>query len=173
MYPTEVGSIEPLFTEMPGRILRSSYAASCIETRVQPITLLSLVLQTDSAYDILGLPFLILDRLRRNGRRAAGRIVAVFAIVSVAINLPVLLLAPAAWWHFFAFNAVRPRDWNLWMFFDPTWLSTDEINRLSAVLLLWGLVVLLLLQWRSPPRAEEICPVWLRRVAQCWLGSFS
>ena len=104
---------------------------------------------------------MILDRLRRNGRQTAGRIVAVFVIVSAAINLPVLLLAPAGWWRFFAFNAARPRECNLWMFFDPAWLSTDEINRVSALLTLWGLVVLLLLQWRSLPRPEGLCPVWL------------
>ncbi len=112
-------------------------------------------------FPILFLPFLILDRLRRGGRRAAWRIVAVFATVSVVINIPVLLLAPAGWWHFFAFNAARPREWNLWMFFDPSWISTDEINQVSALLSLWGLVVLLLLQWRSPSRAEGFCPIWL------------
>ena len=110
-------------------------------------------------FPIVFLPFLILDRLRRGGTWAAGRIVAVFAITSAAINAPVLLFAPAGWWYFFAFNAARPREWNLWMFFDPSWLSTDGINRASVLLILSGLAVLLLLQWRLPLGAEGLCPV--------------
>ncbi len=109
-------------------------------------------------FPILFLPFLVLDRLRRDGKRAAGRIVAIFAILSAAINVPVMLLAPVGWWYFFTFNAARERDWNLWMFFD---LSTEEINRLSILLLLCGLVALLLLQWRLPLGAEGLCPTWL------------
>ena len=146
--------------DMWGVLLMVAALLLFVRERDGPATALLAAAVWTKFFPIVFLPFLILDRLRRNGRRAAGRIVAVFAIVS-AINLPVLLLAPAAWWHFFRFNAVRPREWNLWTFFDPAWLTTDQINRFSAVLLLWGLVVLLLLQWRSPPRAEGICPVWL------------
>jgi hypothetical protein len=79
--------------------------------------------------------------------------VAVFAITSAAINIPVLLLAPTGWWYFFQFNADRDREMNLWTFFDPSWLSTAEINHVSALLLLWGLGVLFLLQRRSPSGA--------------------
>jgi hypothetical protein len=44
----------PLFSGVRGRgILGSSYAASCRETRAQPIMLLGLVLRTRSDYDIL------------------------------------------------------------------------------------------------------------------------
>ena len=59
-------------------------------------------------FPILFLPFLALDRLRRGGRWAAGRIALVFAVASAAINVPVMLLAPAGWWYFFAFNSARP-----------------------------------------------------------------
>lgn len=109
-------------------------------------------------FPILFLPFLVLDRMRRDGKQAAGRMVAIFAILSAAINAPAMLLAPAGWWYFFTFNAARERDWNLWMFFD---LSTEEINRLSILLLLCGLVALLLLQWRLPLRVEGLCLTWL------------
>jgi uncharacterized membrane protein len=103
-------------------------------------------------FPILFLPFLVSDRLRRSGRWAAGRIVVVFALASAAINVPWMLLAPAGWWYFFAFNAARATDWNLWtsfvrIFFD---LSTPEINLLSALLVLGGLVTLFVLQWRLP-----------------------
>jgi hypothetical protein len=47
------------------------------------------------------------------------------------------------------------------MFVDLSWLFTNGINRFSALLLLWGLVVLLLLQWRLPLGAERLYPAWL------------
>jgi uncharacterized membrane protein len=105
-------------------------------------------------FPILFLPFLVLDRLQRRGRRAAVRFAIVFVAASAAINIPVLLLTPSGWWYFFEFNAERGGELNnLWGFFDPSWLSTDEINRVNALLLLWGLVVLLILQRRTPPGA--------------------
>ena len=104
-------------------------------------------------FPIVFLPFVIADRLRRRGWRAAGRLATVFAIVSAAINAPLLVVAPGAWWHFFQFNAERGREWNLWIFFDRFALSVEQINLLSAVLLAAGLVVLLIAQWRSPPGA--------------------
>ena len=101
-------------------------------------------------FPIVFLPLLVLDRLRRRGRRAAGRIVAVFAITSAAVNVPVLLFAPEGWLYFFGFNALRNREMNLWNFFNSWHLSTADINLLNAALLVAGLVVLLMLQWRSP-----------------------
>jgi hypothetical protein len=104
-------------------------------------------------FPILFLPFLVLDRLRWGGRWAAGRIVLVFAVVSAAINIPVLLFAPAGWWYFFAFNSARPALFGPWRFFDPLGLSTAEINRLSTLLVLGGLVLILILQVRLSPRS--------------------
>ena len=103
-------------------------------------------------FPILFLPFLMLDRLQRQGRRAAVRFAVVFMVTSMAINAPVLLLAPAGWSYFFRFNSERAGELNsLWGFFDPSWLSTDEINHVNVALLLWGFVVLLMLQRRLPP----------------------
>lgn len=44
----------------------------------------------------------MLDRLHRGDKRAAGRIVTMFGIVSAVINIPVLLLTPTGWWYFFS-----------------------------------------------------------------------
>ena len=112
-------------------------------------------------FPVLFLPFLILDRLQRRGRRAAVRFAVVFAVTSAAINAPVLLLAPAGWWYFFRFNSERGGEPNnLWGFFDPSRFSTDEINHASALLLAWGLVVLLMVQRRSPLRGG-LGPAWM------------
>jgi uncharacterized membrane protein len=51
-------------------------------------------------FPVVFLPLLLADRLRHEGWRAAVRIAAIFAAASAAINLPVLLSRPAAWWHF-------------------------------------------------------------------------
>ena len=104
-------------------------------------------------FPIVFLPLLVADRLRRWGWRAAGRVAAIFALTSAAINAPLLVVAPEAWWYFFQFNAERGREWNLWVFFDRFAPSVQQINLLSAALLAAGLVALLIAQWRSPPGA--------------------
>lgn len=147
--------------DMWGVLLMLAALLLFVRERDGPATVVLTIAVWTKFFPILFLPFLLLDRLRCDGKRAAGGIAAVFALVSAAINIPVLLLAPAGWWYFFTFNARRERDWNLWMFFDPSWFSTEEINRLVILLLLCGLVVLLLLQWRLSSRAEELCPTWL------------
>jgi len=104
-------------------------------------------------FPIVFLPLLVADRLRRRGWQAAGRMVAVFALTSAVINAPLLLVAPGAWWYFFEFNAERGDTMSLWTVFQSWQLSPTELGLLSAVLLVAGLVVLLILQWRSPPGA--------------------
>jgi len=109
-------------------------------------------------FPIVFLPLLVADRLRRRGWQAAGRMVAVFALTSAAINAPLLLVAPGGWWYFFEFNAERGDTGSLWTVFLWTvfqsWEpSPAELSLLSTVLLVAGLVVLLILQWRSPPGA--------------------
>lgn len=104
-------------------------------------------------FPILFLPFLVLDRLHQGGRWAAGRIVAVFAVGSIAINLLWILYTPGGWWYFFTFNAARAPHLNLWWFFDTSGLSTAEINDVSTLLVLGGLAVLLMLQRRLSPGA--------------------
>jgi len=104
-------------------------------------------------FPIVFLPLLVADRLRRRGWQAAGRMVAVFALTSAVINAPLLLVAPGAWWYFFEFNAKRGDTMSLWSVFQSWQLSPAELSLLSTVLLVAGLVVLLILQWRSPPGA--------------------
>jgi hypothetical protein len=104
-------------------------------------------------FPIVFLPLLLADRLRHEGWRAAGRVAAVFAAASAAINLPILLLEPAAWWHFFGYNRERDAELNLYTLFDAWQPSVNVMNALSAGLLAVGVIVLLVLVWRSPAGA--------------------
>jgi uncharacterized membrane protein len=115
-------------------------------------------------FPILFLPFLVLDRLRWNGKWAAGRIVVIFAIVSAAVNVPVLLLAPEGWAYFFAYSAARSPSWDLWTLLcwcDQSlaatgWFSVSRINLISGLLnllVLWGLGELFMRQRRLPSGA--------------------
>jgi hypothetical protein len=106
------------------------------------------------------LPFVFLDRMQRQGWRAAGKVVGVFTLASVALNAPLVVLKPSAWWHFFEYNASREGDLNLWTsVFGLPPSAVSELNALSAVFTLAGIGALLVLQWRGPPGAWlTACP---------------
>jgi hypothetical protein len=101
-------------------------------------------------FPIVFLPLLLLDRLHRRGWRAAGLLLADFSFASVAVNGPVLLLAPAGWWHFFGFNRTRGSELKLYTLFDAWQPSVPEINRWFLVLFAVGLLVVLGAQWGRP-----------------------
>jgi hypothetical protein len=101
-------------------------------------------------FPVVFVPLLLADRLRHEGWRAAGRVAAVFAAASAAINLPVLLARPAAWWHFFGYNRTRDAELNVYTLSDAWDLTVPVVNALSAGLLAVGTAVLLVLIWRSP-----------------------
>ena len=101
-------------------------------------------------FPIVLLPLVLAERVRADQLRAAAGIALSFTLASAAINLPLLILRPAAWWHFFESNRTRPREVNLWNFFDHWNLTTTQINTWSALLLAAGLAVLILSLWRRP-----------------------
>lgn len=101
-------------------------------------------------FPLLFLPLVLADRAKRQGWRAASGLAGVFALTSVAINAPLLLLAPEAWSHFFSFNAAREGDLNAFtLFFGLEPSSVGTMNRLSFLAVAVGLAALLALQWRS------------------------
>ena len=104
-------------------------------------------------FPVVFLPLLLADRLRHEGWRAAVRIAAIFAAASAAINLPVLLSRPAAWWHFFGYNRTREAELNLYTLSDAWDPTVPVVNALSAGLLAAGMGVLIVLIWRSPAGA--------------------
>jgi hypothetical protein len=112
------------------------------------------------------LPFVFLDRMQRQGWRTAGKVVGVFTLTSVALNAPLLVLKPSAWWHFFEYNASREGDLNLWtLVFGLPPSAVSELNALSAVFTLAGIGALLVLQWRGP---AGTCS---RHAQRLWLAS--
>ncbi len=105
-------------------------------------------------FPIVFFPFLLMEAQRRGGRRAAIRFAGTFALASAAINLPVALLAPEGWWHFFSFNAAREEDLNPWVLFlglEPR--DVDSMNALGMATLAAGVTWLLFIQRRTGPQA--------------------
>jgi hypothetical protein len=66
-------------------------------------------------FPVIALPVMLLVRmLEGRGKRAAARILVPFALVTAAINLPVLIAHAGRWSFFFRFNANRPGAGSLW-----------------------------------------------------------
>lgn len=77
----------------------------------------------------------------------------------LAVNLPVLLAAPAGWATFYVFNAKRAADWgSVWYFFEAEhWplvggLSLSTINLTSAMLFLAACAAIAALTLAAPRR---------------------
>jgi len=77
----------------------------------------------------------------------------------LAVNLPVMVAAPAGWAYFYAFNARRGADWgSIWYFFQTEhWpvvdsLSVPRINLISAGLFLAACVAVAALAVVAPRR---------------------
>lgn len=105
-------------------------------------------------FPIVFLPLVLMDRLVHRGGMATVHIVVLFLLASAAINVPVLLLTPEGWWYFFAFNAERGGDLNLYtLFFDADRDTPELMNRVGILLTLCGLILLLLIQLRMPQGA--------------------
>lgn len=107
-------------------------------------------------FPVVILPLILAERVRERRPRAAGRIAAVFTLASAAINLPLLVARPRAWLLFFEQSRTRPREVNLWNFFDRWNLTTPQINSLSLLLLGAGIAWLVWAVWRD--RAGAFLP---------------
>lgn len=128
-------------------------------------------------FPIVLVPLVIFDRILQRRWRDTLTISAVFGGASALINAPVALQLTengwqlrAAWLHFFRFNQQRPREINLWNFFDSFGLSVQQINTYSALLLASGVGLLLLLlaysRLRTPNQPyDRLIPVALAAIA--------
>ena len=118
------------------------------------------------------------QRGRRAGLATAGAALGAWA----AVNLPVLLGAPRAWWRFVELSRERVLDW------DPLlavagraleWYpSVAAVNRLSAVLVLTGTIVILAATVRrtGPARWHHaVLPLlaWFLLANKVWSPQFS
>lgn len=97
---------------------------------------------------------LVLWHLREGDRRGAARSAGAFALVTLAVNLPFLLVNPDGWWAPYAFQKLRAADItsnSIWFWGLPQ-LTTDQLNRLIPVLLVACWVAILVAGWwRSSP----------------------
>jgi hypothetical protein len=103
-------------------------------------------------FPLLLLPIVLLRTGLRRGWRAAGVLAAIFAGVTVAINVPVALRLSNGlalrdgWTYFFTYNRDRHHEVNIWSIGG---LSTDQINLLSALLVAGGLIAILMVMRRT------------------------
>jgi uncharacterized membrane protein len=111
-----------------------------------------------------GLALLFAGGTERRSRRDGVRLLLAAAAAWVAINLPVALMAPDRWAHFYRFSSARAPT------LESTWFlacrlaggdgfgcwSPRSVNLVSGALLLGGV----LLVWRARRRRDPAAPLW-------------
>ncbi len=95
------------------------------------------------------LPAAIGEMAGRGGWRDLLRAGGVFAAVTIALNLPVALVAPANWAWFFRFNGGRSAENSVWEVLRVKDPST--LNLLAGAFLAAAAVAAALLAWRAAP----------------------
>ena len=111
-------------------------------------------------FPIVVLPVIVVVRLAQRRWRAAGAIMAVFVLVSVAINAPVAIVLDSGggialrdtWAYFFEFSRERIPTLTLWTHgFD----NVAAVNLASGLLLALGLAAVLVVVFRSARRGYD------------------
>jgi len=98
------------------------------------------------------IPAAAADLSGRGRVRELGRGAIAFAAVTLALNLPVALAAPANWAHFFVYNGRRSAENSIWEVLrveDPRLL-----NALSGACLLGAVALAAAGAWRAAPAAR-------------------
>ncbi len=103
-------------------------------------------------FPIVLVPLVVFDRVLKRRWRDVFLIGGIFGLGSALINGPVAIVnTPAGWqirdtWlHFFRFNQERGSEVNFWTFFAGWQLTLQQINTWSALLLVAGLGILIIL----------------------------
>ena len=89
------------------------------------------------------------------------------ALIWLAINLPFALTTPAGWWRFYKLNLERGADWgSLWLAFNQLGLNLANLNYLSLLLLLTGIIAIaiFLFEVRSTPTLASVAFIVLATV---------
>ena len=88
------------------------------------------------------------------------------AVAWLAVNLPVMILAPSGWATFYQFSQTRPADWgSIWYFFEHLGVpllgasGLGALNLMSAALFAVACVVITVLALAAPrrPRLPQLC----------------
>jgi hypothetical protein len=99
-------------------------------------------------FAILWLPLVLIERARRRLWGACARILALFALLSVVVNLPFALRDAYEWGLFSSFNRERAPEVNFWTIIRDAHLSVDTINTLSLLAVVLAVAILGAVQWR-------------------------
>src|SRR5207244_2526380 len=119
-------------------------------------------------FPILLLPFALLVAVMERRVRAAAAGAATFALVTLAINLPVALQEPAGgglvirkgWAWFYKVNLKRPPEISIYHYLRPPSLGTAGINRVPGIALAVEPIALLVRAARLPPFATTLLVVF-------------
>jgi hypothetical protein len=101
-------------------------------------------------FPIVVLPVVVALRVAERGRASAARIVAVFAVVTVAVNAPFAIGSHGvrdSWWYFFRFTAERPPRATIW---KP--VLGHGADFLATPLIVAGLATILVIALRNRRR---------------------
>jgi uncharacterized membrane protein len=88
------------------------------------------------------------------------------AVAWLAVNLPVIILAPSGWATFYQFSRTRPADWgSIWYLFEHFSVpvlgrsSIGTLNLMSAAALAIGCLAIAVLALAAPrrPRLPQLC----------------
>jgi len=88
-------------------------------------------------------------------------------LIWLAINLPFALTTPTGWWRFYKLNLERGADWgSLWLAFNQLGLNLANLNYLSLLLLLIGImsITIFLFEVKSTPTLASVAFIVLATV---------
>ena len=109
---------------------------------------------------------LLLLCLRTGQLREFARTFAAAAVAWLAVNLPVMIIAPSGWATFYVFSKNRGADWgSVWYMFEYFNLPVvgnsqlSALNKLSAVFLIVAVAAVAVLALAAPrrPRLGQLC----------------
>ena len=110
-------------------------------------------------------PLLLLS-IRAGQLREFARTLAAAGLAWLAVNLPMMLLAPSGWGYFYAFSKTRGADWgSIWHYFEYINVpllgdyQLSVLNFMSAAFLALGLAGIAVLALAAPrrPRLAQLC----------------
>jgi uncharacterized membrane protein len=109
---------------------------------------------------------LLLLCLRAGQLREFARTMAAAVLAWLAVNLPVMIVAPSGWAHFYAFSKDRGADWgSIWYLFEHYDVpvlgnpALSALNKMSAVLFAVACAAIAVLALAAPrrPRLPQLC----------------
>jgi uncharacterized membrane protein len=117
-------------------------------------------------YPLVVLGALLLLCLRAGRMRDFAKTFAAAAVAWLAVDLPVMIVAPSGWATFYVFSKDRGADWgSAWYMFEYFNLHVlgnyqiSELNKMSAVALIVAYAAIALLALAAPrrPRLPQLC----------------